>query len=1068
MRSANNAGGSSKGELHTGEDATLDRTHDETGDSIADSTSMIQDHEDDEDDNDDEDDANKQQRLMRACDNCRRKKVKCNGTKPSCSHCMRMKLACNYSPLVRKKRTRRSVIDKLQDRLASMEQMLQPLVERLQPNDPVVSAGVGGFGLGFGFAPAPPPTLMHPLGLPAPPKNYTSQGIPREMQNMAALPSTASDPPPPPLPPPHIVEELMEIAITRMTPTAPPVSWTRLVRRLHSGQLPEFIICATIALAARFSNRPEFSCTPRYNAGREYAKRAAELVSGLVDKPDPDVVFCLVMLSLYEWGCGRGESAWTYTGMATRLAQRCRLHLVDEEDFNENVDKQAYTWANAEWRRRLWWHVYCGDRTSVIVASRPATVHDDDCVVNLPTHDHEWLTGTVPSVDRRSAEPASLGNEAHLAGQPSSQHKSMAGNRLPDSWWLVVELYRMCSRISEFANRRRRPVRSSNIPRRQMFDILDRELEEIRSRFLPCMEFPPRTEWLLCGYANMGDGAHGMSNIYAIFFNIYLMYYAAKIILYRSELPEYQHESISPDLIERAKSVCIESAHKQADVIRWALDNVPVEEWDPKVGVWSLQGASVHVNAALVADNAIAEQSRRDLEVHLKLHVASDQYYHFNMAMVTMLHHVFNLRKQQRLAARSHNSQSEVVPNGSQIVIQHANDSDPWIVPRCSSFLGFTYNYSQLRGILNTAIKQTTYSPPDAITEGGDLPPDDSQAGYPQSTSSLQSAAQATPISISNSVPQSDAHRQQSASFNVDLSGGLWSLPSNLDSASLAKAMSAFPEMAKLASLQLDTASSNDTNPPLSATSAGVSSEEALKSTKRSYSSSSGPGNRKASAGKLKADGTTEAQQQQQLQRLEDLRARVILLQQLSGKQNGPADALSGNPATSPAAAQQMDSQTAAGSQDVNGFLSNFAESIGSVASQLGSSSGPTMPWSKSEPPAHASVPSNGGSQQMGTSNAGLAAAYGQQQGLINDAWLAGSSSAMDFSAISASLAGASSSISNEDLQRIAAQASLAGQAAATSGYNPGAQQAADYSVEGIHGLIHNPAAFHPADSDPL
>ncbi|KAJ2842792.1 hypothetical protein IWW36_005777, partial [Coemansia brasiliensis] len=384
-----------------------------------------------------------------------------------------------------------------------------------------------------------------------------------------------------------------------------------------------------------------------------------------------------------------------------------------------------------------------------------------------------------------------------------------------------------------------------------MFDILDHELEDLRGRFIPGMEFPPRTEWLLSGYANMGDGAHGMSNICAIYFNIHLMYYAAKIILYRSELPEYQHESISSDLIERAKSVCIESAHKQADVIRWALDNVPVEEWDPKVGVWSLQGASIHVNAALVADNAIAEQSRKDLEVHLKLHVASDQYYHFNMAMVTMLHHVFNLRKQQRLAARSHsNSQSsEVVLSESRIVIQHANDSDPWIVPRCSSFLGFTYNYSQLRGILNNAIKQTTYSPPDAITEGGDLPSDGRQMGYSQATSSLPPASHGTAISSVNCVPKLDVHHQQSANFNVDLSGGLWSLSSSLDNASLASAMSAYPEMANLASLQLDTASSNDanSNPPLSATSAGSGNEEALKSTKRSYGSASGPGNRKAS-----------------------------------------------------------------------------------------------------------------------------------------------------------------------------------------------------------------------------
>ncbi|KAI9506552.1 fungal-specific transcription factor domain-containing protein [Coemansia spiralis] len=439
----------------------------------------------------------------------------------------------------------------------------------------------------------------------------------------------------------------MEIAITRITPTAPPVSWPRLLRRLHSGQLPEFIICATIALAARFSNRPEFSCIPRYNAGREYAKRAAELISGVVDKPDPDVVFCMVMLSMYEWGCGRGESAWSYTGMATRLAQRCRLHLVDEEDFTENDNIGNSTWATTEWRRRLWWIVYCGDRTSVIVASRPATVHDDDCVVNLPTHDHEWLMGTIPRDDEVDD------TDENKQSKSTGSSQQILDNKIPDCWWMVVELYSMCSRISEFANRRRRPVRSSDIPRRAMFDILDRELEDLRSRFIPGVEFPPHTEWLLSRFANLDHGANSMFNLFALYFNIHMMYYASKIILYRSELPEYTHETISPELIARAKTVCVDAAQKQADVIRWALDNIPVENWDPKIGVWSLQGASIHVNAALSDDNVIAERSRKDLEVHLKLHVASDQYYHFNMAIITMLHHIFNLRKKQRLALGS-------------------------------------------------------------------------------------------------------------------------------------------------------------------------------------------------------------------------------------------------------------------------------------------------------------------------------------------------------------------------------------------------------------------------------
>ncbi|KAJ1725145.1 hypothetical protein LPJ53_000641 [Coemansia erecta] len=972
-------------------------------------------NDDDEDDDEQEepdegdgdgDGPSKHPRLMRACDNCRRKKVKCNGIKPSCSHCSRMKLLCHYSPLVRKKRVRRSIIDKLEERLESMEQMLQPLVERLQPNDPVVNTGIGGFGLGFGFAPAPMPAIAHPLGMVPPgasaPMYGVPMGIPRELTFQPSSPSAG-----PALPPLPVIEEVMEIAMSRMTPSAPPVSWPRLLRRLHSGQLPEFIVCATIALGARFSSRPEFSCTPRYNAGREYAKRAAELIATLVDRPDPDVVLCMVMLSLYEWGCGRGESAWSYTGMATRLAQRCRLHLVDEEDFNENVDEQPHSWASTEWRRRLWWHVYCGDRTSVIVASRPATVHDDDCVVELPTHDHEWITGTVPS-DSPSDRP-----------------------RRPDGWWMVVEMYRTCSRISEFVNRRRRPVRKSEIPRRTMFDILDSELEDIRARFILGMEFPPPHDaWLFNSYASLGDGISCMGNIRAIYFNVHLMYHAAKIILYRSELPDYLHESIEPALIERAKNVCIDSAHKQADVIRWALDTIPIEDWDPKVGVWSLQGASIHVNAALSDDNAVAEQSRRDLEVHLKLHVASDQYYHFNMAIITMLHHVFNLRKKQRLAigVSTNGAPSSAVvaaPKESNIVIDHENDADPWIVPRCSSFLGFTYNYSQLRGVLNDAIKQTTYSPPEAITSEGGFSNNTNQPQPVMQHSyhmSIGSAMIAGGMGMPSPLPPANDHRRMSAdaathSFAaMDLSGGLWHQHSQPTSAASIASMAiptapnsagAFDHSGSLPNstgFHSGLSMLNENMPlqqqigavrmasPLTPTGEDASAGQP-RTMKRSFSSQDkvskgkgtsngsepvrGRGRKPAAGGNSNGSGSAGSsataaaadiplkpigtQQIEKLQRLEELRARVTLLQQLSGQNSGggthpnvvttftPVEYPSSSTVSPASLAAAAAAAGDASSKDVNGFLNNFAASIGSVASQLGSlpqSSGPSGPLS--------------------------------------------------------------------------------------------------------------------------
>ncbi|KAJ1800968.1 hypothetical protein LPJ59_000669, partial [Coemansia sp. RSA 2399] len=1065
--------------------------------------------EDDDDDRDNEGDEtqSKQPRLMRACDNCRRKKVKCNGTRPSCTHCTRMKLACHYSPLVRKKRTRRSLIDKLEERLESMEQMLQPLVERLSPNDPIMGAADGSHDLGLNLASAHAAGITHSLGIPlptAPQQQYPGyvppfgiQGvIPRGISYIPALaPGDMS--PGLQMPPQHIVEELVELALVRISPAQPPISLPTALRRLRSGQLPEFFICGCIALAARFSSRPEFHCTPRYNAGREYAKRAAELVSGLIDKPDPDVVFCMAILSLYEWGCGLGESAWSYTGIATRLAQRLRLHLVDETEFTENEEDRDTSWVNTEWKRRMWWSVYIGDRTSLIVASRPATVHDDDYVVNLPSHDYEWLSGTVPGDDgaaapniARASPPSSAqspndsqfdglfaGTAASSAQQQSRDQENppVPRNKIPDTLWLVVELYRTCSRIAEFSNRRRRAVRPNDISRRTMFDILDRELNDLRGRFMPCLEFPPHTEWLLSGYANLGDGASGMIGVYNTCFNIHLMYNAARIILYRSELPEYEHETVDSRLIARAKAVCVDAAHKQADVIRWAFDNIPVEEWDPKIGMWSLQGASIHVNAALSDDNLIAEQSRKDLEAHLKLHVESDKYYHFNMAIITMLHRVFNLRKKQRLAMSGGECAGKGAPSAAycegsdgnaagvavskmcavDVFIKHRTDHDPWIVPRCSSFLGFTYNHSQLRGILNKTIKQTTYGPPDSINADGSTKAQQ-RAPTAVSTSLLNDHAQTTvsqsvlspytslasPTAMPNAIDRrmSADTNASAASYGLDISGGLWrgpppdgllgtsvnsmaqGLPAGLQNLDLhihrpqysglnamTQQQMGYSTMGGIGSLSNAAAAETSVAPGSLASRTTLGDDGSSRSTKRLFSnaSESGGGQNQGANGTVQSNGaasntaaakttgkkpsaaaktkgasnrgrkaaaaaTTGANSQplqksdgaqniEKLQRLEELRARVTLLQQLSNTDanaHGQATRTGAGDLTSMARGETLMATTpgstagtvnplsnvlAPQSSDVSGFLDTFAASLGSMASQLGSSSGPVV-----------------------------------------------------------------------------------------------------------------------------
>lgn len=69
----------------------------------------------------------KRRRIARACDMCRKKKIKCDGKMPACTHCINYKTECVFT-LVEKKRSPpkgAKYIEGLENRLARMESLLK-------------------------------------------------------------------------------------------------------------------------------------------------------------------------------------------------------------------------------------------------------------------------------------------------------------------------------------------------------------------------------------------------------------------------------------------------------------------------------------------------------------------------------------------------------------------------------------------------------------------------------------------------------------------------------------------------------------------------------------------------------------------------------------------------------------------------------------------------------------------------------------------------------------------------------------------------------------------------------
>ncbi|KAJ2357243.1 hypothetical protein GGF43_001582 [Coemansia sp. RSA 2618] len=70
----------------------------------------------------------KRQRISRACDRCRRKKVKCDGRRPICTHCEAIDGSCTYLDATKKRGPPKGYIDAIENRLHAVEDLLKRLV----------------------------------------------------------------------------------------------------------------------------------------------------------------------------------------------------------------------------------------------------------------------------------------------------------------------------------------------------------------------------------------------------------------------------------------------------------------------------------------------------------------------------------------------------------------------------------------------------------------------------------------------------------------------------------------------------------------------------------------------------------------------------------------------------------------------------------------------------------------------------------------------------------------------------------------------------------------------------
>ncbi|RDL30467.1 uncharacterized protein BP5553_10345 [Venustampulla echinocandica] len=149
-------------------------------------------------------------------------------------------------------------------------------------------------------------------------------------------------------------------------------------------KVPALLLNSMCALAARFSALPVFKGKPAYVRGELFADKAKHLLVPLLNLPSYDVVASILMIAWMEMATCHDVGIWMYTGMAVRMAEDMGMHKKSTLSPAEPESGDD---------RRLYWAINLLDHIICFATGRPLTTRREYVDVALPA---ETLVQTEP------------------------------------------------------------------------------------------------------------------------------------------------------------------------------------------------------------------------------------------------------------------------------------------------------------------------------------------------------------------------------------------------------------------------------------------------------------------------------------------------------------------------------------------------------------------------------------------------------------------------------------------------------------------------------------------------
>ncbi|KAF3390939.1 Asperfuranone cluster transcription factor afoA [Talaromyces pinophilus] len=329
-----------------------------------------------------------------ACEECRRRKLRCDRQQPRCGVCAETGVECHITPLRPPRGPKRGQFKALQNRVAALESRLTEQTINSITSDPLKGTEEN--------------SERTSLEL----DNNTEQ----QSQQPAAQPNldTAGS-----RIPEWMRAELDQTYFDRIHPIAPMLhqrryfSWARVPGQSMSRTCLQYTMWI---LAASCSRQFQSICDMLYNETRQMLE-VLDTRDSDIDGLEIEQVQAWILLVLYEVTRSHSRRGWISAGRAFRLVQLMRLFEIDGTG---GILSPSTTedWVTLEERRRTFWMAYLLDRFISVQNGLPLTLNEQVILTRLPAGDTEFqseqrvqmgflseeITATTPTVMSPFAE----------------------------------------------------------------------------------------------------------------------------------------------------------------------------------------------------------------------------------------------------------------------------------------------------------------------------------------------------------------------------------------------------------------------------------------------------------------------------------------------------------------------------------------------------------------------------------------------------------------------------------------------------------------------------------------